>query len=177
MDNDQKFLLLVEARNEDANVILRMLREVDPQRSFMVEVVDTLADGLRLASEADIALIDLSLPDSKGIETFRTLKSSTSIPIVVVAKEDDGTGLQAIKEGAQDCLVFGQFTAHTLLRSILYAIERHRREIAESRLSEVLAALGDMRKEVSGLTSQMRECRVAVNQLAEQTAEQELAFS
>ncbi len=171
MDSNQKFLLLVEAREDDANIILEMLRSVNSQSSFKVEVVGELADGLRHVDRADIALIDLSLPDSKGIDTFRRFKAAADIPIVVVTKDDDGIGLQAVKEGAQDCLVFGHFTANTLLRSILYAIERYRRLIAENRLSEVLSALGDMRREVVGLTSQVRECRVSVNKLATHSEE------
>lgn len=175
MDSSQKFLLLVEACEIDANVILGMLRDINSQHTFMVEVVGELADGLRHVDRADIVLIDLSLPDSKGIDTFRRLKVLADIPIVVITKDDDGVGLQAVKEGAQDCLVFGQFTANTLLRSILYAIERHRRLIAENRLSEVLSALGEMRREVTGLTSQVRECRVSVNKFASQSHAQEFA--
>lgn len=166
MDTDRKVLLIVEARTADANLILKMLREADRKRIFMVEVVDTLMDGIKRVDDADVALIDLSLPDSDGLASFRAMHNTSSMPIIVLTDSvNEQVGLQAIKEGAQDFLVFGQFTPQTLHRSIMYSIERHRRELAESRLGTVLTAMVTMRKEVNGLICEVRNCRRAVSSL------------
>jgi len=175
MESDRKVLLLIEARQADANLILRMLREADHHRAFVVEVVETLADGIRHAQEADVAIIDLSLPDSKGLDTFRALRNVANVPIIVIInEEDERIGIQAVKEGAQDFLVFGQFISKVLHRSILYSIERHRREVAEDRLDSVLTALTEMRNQVKGLTTEVRGCRNAVNNLSSQDARSEI---
>lgn len=168
MNINRKILLLVEARQADANTILRMLRETDHYCSFMIEIVETLADGIRHANAVDVAVLDLSLPDVNGLAAFLALRDASNIPIIVLAVEDDeNLGLEAVKNGAQDFLVFGQFSAQTLHRSIMYAIERHWRELAESRLGSVLTAIVEMRHEVSGLTREVRKCRRAVCDLSD----------
>jgi PAS domain S-box-containing protein len=80
----------------------------------------------------DIILLDLSLPDSQGIDSFLKLRDrSANIPIVVLTGLNDETlALLAMQQGAQDYLIKGQVDRNLLLRSIRYAIERERTETA-----------------------------------------------
>ncbi len=80
----------------------------------------------------DIILVDLSLPDSQGIDSFLALRDrSQNIPIVVLTGSDDqNLAILAMQQGAQDYLIKGQVDSNLLLRSIRYAIERERTETA-----------------------------------------------
>ena len=80
----------------------------------------------------DIILVDLSLPDSQGIDSFIALRDrSQNIPIVVLTGSDDqNLAILAMQQGAQDYLIKGQVDSNLLLRSIRYAIERERTETA-----------------------------------------------
>jgi PAS domain S-box-containing protein len=80
----------------------------------------------------DVILLDLSLPDSQGIDSFLNLRDrSDNIPIVVLTGLNDETlALSAMQQGAQDYLIKGQVDRNLLLRSIRYAIERERAETA-----------------------------------------------
>jgi len=85
----------------------------------------------RLSAENyDVVLLDLSLPDESGLATCtRLANSAPSLPIVVLTGSADETlALQAVREGAQDYLVKGEFDGKVLARVIRYAIERKRLE-------------------------------------------------
>lgn len=77
-------------------------------------------------------LLDLSLPDSQGLETFiKAHNQAKSTPIIVLTGIADETlALKAMQQGAQDYLVKGQVTGDLLVRSMRYAIERQRIEDA-----------------------------------------------
>ena len=81
-------------------------------------------------------LLDLSLPDSHGLDTFfKVYKQSPGTPIVVSGFKDETLSIEAVKNGAQDYLVKGHVDGHLLKRSIRYAIERQgiERELLESK--------------------------------------------
>ena len=61
------------------------------------------------ARNFDVALLDLSLPDSCGLDTFRTLAiQAPLLPVVVLSGNDDeGTAIEAVRLGAQDYLPKG----------------------------------------------------------------------
>jgi two-component system sensor histidine kinase/response regulator len=74
----------------------------------------------------DIILLDLSLPDGQGMETFNKMKiSAQNVPIVVLSGLDDETiTVKAMQQGAQDYLLKGDIDAELLTRAIRHAIER-----------------------------------------------------
>ncbi len=83
-------ILLIEDSNTDAMLIQAHLRKADP--SFVVRREVRLADGLAQVArgEADVILLDLNLPDSAGLDTFRSLyRSALQVPIVVLSGQDD----------------------------------------------------------------------------------------
>jgi len=140
-------LLLVEDNADDAELIRTKLAR---GRRLRVEVthVDRLEKGLaRLAAgDHDVVLLDFSLPDSFGLDTFRRAHTAAPrVPIIVLTSLDDNElAVQAVREGAQDYLVKREADTRLLVRSILYAMERQRADDAlrDSEERFALAARG-----------------------------------
>ena len=129
--------------------LLREYIAEDKSANIKLENVQRLEDGLKLLSENkfDIILVDLSLQDSHGFETFEQINTTwPEIPIIVLTgNEDDDLATQAVKAGAQDYLVKGQFEQQLLIRSIRHALERHQllRELKAAQVAERFLAYRD----------------------------------
>ncbi|WP_310422784.1 response regulator, partial [Chamaesiphon sp. VAR_48_metabat_135_sub] len=135
-------ILLVEDNPGDIRLLQEILREVTTTRCQITPVMTLAAaiEQLSISTENipltpppfDIILLDLSLPDSQGIDSFLKLRDrSPNIPIVVLTGLNDETlALLAMQQGAQDYLIKGQVDRNLLLRSIRYAIERERTDTA-----------------------------------------------
>ncbi|MCI0411879.1 response regulator [bacterium] len=99
---------------------------------FEVESYPTLGEGLKHLAETrfDIVLLDLTLPDSRGIDTFHRMSQAYPLlPVIVMSGLDDHDTVQTIIEsGAQDYLVKGEISSTLLKRSILNALRRKRAE-------------------------------------------------
>src|SRR5436305_730960 len=76
----------------------------------------------------DVVLLDLSLPDRRGLDTYNDLQTLWPLlPVIILTGLDDETlAIQAVRAGAQDYLMKGQFDGRMLARFIRYAIERKR---------------------------------------------------
>ncbi|MBL7062809.1 MAG: hybrid sensor histidine kinase/response regulator [Anaerolineae bacterium] len=124
-------VLLVEDNLSEARLIQGMLATAK-SAPFDLECADRLSTGLdRLAAgDIDVALLDLSLPDSQGLETFtRAHAQAPQVPMIVLTGlDDEKLAVKAVREGAQDYLVKGQVSSNPLVRAIRYAIERKRAE-------------------------------------------------
>jgi PAS domain S-box-containing protein len=122
-------VLCFEDNPSDSFLIREHLRETTVEE-FVVTPAVRLRDGLTcLQTKAfDVILLDLGLPDSQGLETFRGVYERTQgTPIVVLSGLSDETvALRTLQEGAQDYLVKGEIGENVLIRSIRYAIERQR---------------------------------------------------
>jgi len=131
-------VLLIEDNPGDVRLIQETLLDAVGIQ-FEFECVDRLAGGLERLTEGgiDVVLLDLSLPDSHGLETLSTLRGrAPEVPILVMTNLDDETiAIKAVRAGAQDYLVKGQTDSNLLIRSIRYAIERHRLMVALCSLS------------------------------------------
>lgn len=129
MGNDAVRVLLVEDDPDDVLLLREMLDEVRTAE-FVLTQVGSLEQALATAASQrfDVLLLDLSLPDSRGLETFtRVHEQLPEMPVVVLTGLDDETmAAAAVHGGAQDYLVKGQVNATLLVRSIRYAIERQR---------------------------------------------------
>lgn len=92
------------------------------------QALDRLNEGL-----LDAVLLDLTLPDSAGLETFFKVQGAAPhLPIVLLTGPDDEElASEAVRQGAQDCLVKGRFDGAVLGRVLRCAIERKRSEQAE----------------------------------------------
>ncbi len=141
MQRQRIHLLLIEDSPDDALLIQELLAD-SRQADFEVEHVDWLAAAVsRLKSgfnaghapennlaDFDAVLLDLQLPDSRGLDTFRAVqRAAPALPVVVLSGfEDETTALTAVQEGAQDYLVKTGISTAALERTVRYAIERSR---------------------------------------------------
>jgi signal transduction histidine kinase len=127
-------VLLVEDNPADANLVRQAFSQF-PQEKWQFIGVETLGEAItayqHMSNKAehdpfDLVLLDLGLPDAKGLETIQQfLAASPEAPVVVLSGMDDEIlALQAIEQGAQDYLVKDQITLQTLLKSIQFAIRR-----------------------------------------------------
>lgn len=78
--------------------------------------------------EIDLVLLDLSLPDSSGFNSYLQISEHASaVPIIVLTGlSDTELALETMAEGAQDYLVKGEYDERLLAKSIQYSIERNR---------------------------------------------------
>ena len=109
---------------------------------FRVATLEAAIEALRRESFAAV-LLDLSLPDSTGLDTLNALLSLgvDSAIIVLTALDDSAIALQAVRLGAQDYLFKGRVDPTLIVRSLLYSIGRHRAE-AQLRQAQQMEALG-----------------------------------
>jgi len=142
-------VLLVEDNPGDARLIHELLAEVEGH--FELETVARLAQAMEALDTGrfQLVLLDLSLPDSSGIESFhKLLRLYPHVPLIVLSGlDDEQLAVQTVREGAQDYLVKGHVDHHTLVRAIRYALKRAEadRALADERnlLRSVIGNLPD----------------------------------
>ena len=124
-------ILLIEDRSADARLVLELLTEFSPER-YGVTHVHRLVEALRLlnAMSFKAAIVDVSLPDTQGLEAVTRLRAAApSLPIVVLAgMDEESLALRALEVGGQDYLIKGLFDGGLLNRAIRYAVERKESE-------------------------------------------------
>ena len=119
--------------------------------SFDVEWVRCLSEGLECLSKKAIAavLIELSLPDSQGIETFdRFFAAAPDVPVLILGGNgNEALAKEAVGRGAQDYLLPGHVNSYSLPRALRNAIERKVVEdalyIEKERALVTLNSIGD----------------------------------
>jgi len=136
-------ILLVEDNPVHARLVESHLARAEAE-AFELTRAEKLADARALLGERryDAVLLDLSLPDSHGLDTVRTARSAAgTTPIVVMTVlDDEEVGVNALRLGAQDYLVKGKFESRDLVRALRYAMERER--IEQQALLPTREALG-----------------------------------
>ena len=130
-------VLLVEDDPGDALLVEELLSETD--LDVEIDRAMSVAEALPLLSRADCVLLDLALPDSFGLDGLRRLLGADPHVAVVVLTglSDRSRGALAVASGAQDYLIKAEVDASLLGRSVRYAIERRRADVATRRLLEV----------------------------------------
>lgn len=170
-------ILLIEDNLGDARLVQEHLVDAPGKPPFTLDHAPSLAAAFNRLGEGtqpDVALLDLSLPDSHGPETLaRLLETAPALPIIVLTGfDDEGSAVNAVREGAQDYLVKGRIDGNALFQSIRYAVERKRaaealrraNEELERRVEERTAALRDSN---AHLQIEINERKLAQAQIVE----------
>ena len=139
-------ILCVEDNDGDFGLIRAHLKDAAFSAPIDVRRVKTMAETLRLFTGGgeqgafDIVLLDLSLPDSHGTETYRQLR--TVAPRIAVAilsgNNDEALALELVQHGAQDYLPKDVLTPDLLMRCIIYAMKRQRHRVEMEKLADRL---------------------------------------
>jgi PAS domain S-box-containing protein len=144
-DNPADVLLLQEALGKDALHV------------YSLTVVERLAQGLALLGQAsfDLALLDLGLPDSWGLETFERLhRLFPDLPVVVLSgNKNEQDAVRAVRLGAQDYLVKGVGGREMVERAIRYALLRQQ---AQEELQQERRRLAQIAATVPGVICTFR---------------------
>ena len=180
MDKDLIKVLLVEDSAVDRRIVERLLARCPQAVEFAVESAGSLSAAAEClgSREYDIMLLDLKLPDSRGIETVRSVSAAhPRLPIVVLTGcDDEETGLLAIRNGAIDYLVKGPSLGNLLVRTILYALERQKEKKlildTNRRLQETSQELFMAKKKVEEEAKALEEAHAKLElRVKERTAE------
>lgn len=126
-------VLLIEDNPGDARLILEMLKEAG-DKAFSVECAESLSIAFDKLSKlvADVVILDLSLPDSHGLDTLFHFQSKfPHLPTVILTGHDDEeAAVESARAGAQDYLLKGTISGVFLSRTLKYAMERKKAERA-----------------------------------------------
>ena len=127
MDKRSFKILLIEDDQGDVFLFNEIISNIK-NYALNIHVESSLNSAFKALKENffDVVLTDLGLPDSKGLDTFiKLIEKYPSLPIVVLTGlNDDETGVLAIRRGAQDYIVKGQYDADKILQIIRYSYNR-----------------------------------------------------
>jgi DNA-binding NtrC family response regulator len=152
MESEEIKVLLIEDNPGDARLIREML--VDPARErYQFEYADRLSRGLEHLENGgvDVVLLDLSLPDSQGLDGFDRVQAKVpAVPVVVLTGfDDEALAVEAMRHGAQDYLVKGDVDSTVLNRAVRYSVERKRAVEDAKRYGQRVEALYAVAQAVS----------------------------
>lgn len=143
-------LLVVEDNPGDADLLQETLAQADEQLVITrVEYLQHALECLKQAGQIDAILLDLGLPDSRGIATLEQAnRAAPHLPIIILTgMEDEALGIEAVRKGAQDYLIKNQTEARTLVRTIHHAVQRKQMEAAlresEARYRNLFITMGE----------------------------------
>jgi DNA-binding NarL/FixJ family response regulator len=164
-------ILVVEDDPGDFGLIQAYLRLAKPGITGNKELVTwakTLADGITMArnSKPAVVLLDLSLPDSKGLATVQAMRATLpDTPIVVLTGYDDNAlATSALQAGAQDYLIKGRFDHDALGRTVRYALVRHALELQRKESEKMLLdSRNHLKERVGEMASQLKEFKDGVS--------------
>jgi signal transduction histidine kinase len=149
-------VLLVEDDPADALLLQSLLVQTTSKTAslprFVFDHVKLLDGALNKVDKEDynVVLLDLTLPDSRGVNTFDKIHTKAPIlPIIVLTGfDDEKLAIEIVRRGAQDYLVKGHIDGHLMIRAIRYAIERQMIEAAlrksEGKNRALLYAIPDL---------------------------------
>jgi Flp pilus assembly CpaE family ATPase len=126
-------VLLIEDNPGDTRLIRELFKEAKGAPTSLL-CADRLSSGLEMLSKGgvDVVLLDLSLPDSKGFDTFsRVHMHAKELPVIVLTGfDDEELAMEAVRDGAQDYITKGAVNSQSLVRSVRFAVERNRKMAA-----------------------------------------------
>lgn len=124
----QKLSVLIVEDSPDDYFILKEVLETSEEVEAILFQESRLEGAFFTAGnqEIDVAIIDLSLPDSFGLDTFVSFHDRYPLipTIIMTGAKDQEMAFEAVRKGAQDFLFKGELASAAIVRSIRYAIER-----------------------------------------------------
>lgn len=165
-------VLLVDDDELDRRLVKLVLVQSRGNVKFQVETAASLHEAFEklLNGVYDIILQDLNLTDCRGTEIVLKISGIVpNVPIVVLTGfEDEETGIEAIRSGAEDYLVKGSGLEYTLVKTIRYAIERKKSKAslidAKQELEQTNAMLLSTTNEANKLAREAEKANVAKSQ-------------
>ena len=167
-------VFLVEDNVADERLITEMLAEFGIGQFILCGVFRRLAEAIEALENlgnADVVLLDLSLPDSQGQDTFlRLMQAVPDQPVIVLSgRDDEAFAIETVRLGAQDYLLKNDLTGRLLVRSIHYAMERKRAELAlratreelEKGIAERSQALTEANRRLAEVSGQLKAAQGA----------------
>lgn len=150
MNTENKTVLLITTDQPYMAIIRKVFADtiIDP---FDFEWAGNFPDGIKRLNEGgiDAVLLDLSLANGEGIDTFDTLHpAAPQIPVLVLGGADDeDLARQAVQHGADDYLLKDYVNGHTLARALRNAITRRTVQdelfVERERAEVTLNSIGD----------------------------------
>ena len=145
MKSSATHLLLIESDPADAKVIKDALH--DDSAAFVVEWVKSLAEALEYLANnpIEVVLLDLALPDGKGLGAFDKVIAAAPDALILVlsSASDDELRRAAMERGAHDYFAKGHIDAHWLPRALNYILERKESRSALSESEERFQVMSD----------------------------------
>ena len=118
---------------EDDPTLVMLIRQILTKYSDLSHIIEsakTKEEAIQLLNTQhfDIAILDLNLPDSTGIDSLKSIirEAPDLVVIVLTGIDSEELGIEAMRCGAQDFLVKGNYDNSLIVRSIRHSIERHR---------------------------------------------------
>lgn len=165
-------VLLVEDSDKDANLIQNYLSHSYPFFEGKVKHARSAKQATDIldknTDKSDVILLDLNLPDARGLESLDTFTRFKDIPIIVVTGDKDmELGYKAIKHGASDFLFKSDLDPTHLTKAIYYSLARHELKASKKRISNELV---QSEISVNQLESQKKELSEAKKTLMDLTS-------
>jgi two-component system, cell cycle response regulator len=135
--NAIRILIAEPGQRGSASTLLRTIVEINGGQFEPVQV-QSLDEALQQLEKRpfDAIVLDFSLPDCDGLDSFRKVTARVpDIPVVVVGRENRSLALDVLREGAEDYLVKSEIDSQQLGRSLLYSIARHRTRVMLQQLT------------------------------------------
>lgn len=158
-------VLLIEDNPGDARLIREILMAPGWER-VSLDHAAALKDGIEKTRHElfDVILLDLTLPDSFGVDTLLKMRAEAKDTAIVVltGNNDSELGVQAVQNGAQDFIPKDELAGKVLVRALRYAVERQRTEATLRRSEEEYRSLINdvFEKSMVGVIILDRELRV-----------------
>jgi Flp pilus assembly CpaE family ATPase len=169
-------VLLIEDSPDYAALVQQWL-SLKTDIAFVLHWTDSLRLGLNRLKQGgvDAVLLDLSLPDSSGLETFaRTKLQASAVPVILLTGDSsEQLGLQLVRDGAQDYIVKGSCNGESLSKAIQYAVVRKANREAGTGVAEDPGSLIAVMGVKGGVGATTIACNLAV-ELQQQTDQKTL---
>ncbi len=125
-------VLLIEDEPSISKIVQKLLSH-SVYNKFDITFADTLKKGLKLLKDNkfDCILLDLMLPNSRGLETFKRVHKACPDCAVIILSGYPEDGIEAVRAGAQDFIPKPEVSTQILERSISHSFERKKIELEE----------------------------------------------